>query len=117
MKQLLFIFSVALASCGTTDQFMSSYNTSGRQYGNQMIAQSGMNAMTRAKAGTVISNQPGLPTGGTMCPGSSSGNPILKPSSTPITPNQFNGINILNQIGRQVSRQGRTSQRKIVKIN
>ena len=99
MKQLLFIFSIALVSCGTSSDFISSYNANGREYGNQMIAQSGINTMTRLKTQSQISRRvivnPGSPSG-PMCPGTNG--QILSPSNRPSNTNIANSAAAFQKI-------------------
>jgi hypothetical protein len=119
MKQLVFIFAVALTSCGTTSDFASAYSSSGSPFGN--FIQPGPSVSTRAKAisnnsGTIIN--PGTSTG-MNCPGSSSGNNtgtiVTRPTSSIDQNSLMNGKSLINQIGNQVRRQSSPTQRRIVR--
>ncbi len=114
MKQLLFIFSIALVSCGTSSNFVPSYNSNGSQYGNQILAQSGINTMTRLKSQSQSSQRiivnPGS-TSGSMCPGTSG--QIVRPTRRPSNTNAFNSTRavqiIVNEIVTEMKK--RPSQR------
>ena len=121
MKQLFFIFTVALASCGTTGEFAQSYQSAGSPYGSiaSVTQPSPYMVTTRAKAigsnsGTVIVN-PGSSTGGSACPGSMGSSPVKRPQSSINQNSVVNGKALINQIGNQVRRTSSPTQRQIVR--
>jgi hypothetical protein len=121
MKQLLFIFAVALTSCGTTSDFASNYNSAGSPFGSMAsFTQPNPLVLTRAKAkdtntGTIILN-PGGTSGGSSCPGSMGSGTIVTRPTTTVNQNSFmNGKALINQIGNQVRRTSSPTQRQIVR--
>ncbi len=121
MKQLVFIFSVALASCGTTNDFASGYSSAGSPFGSMAsFTQPGPFVTTRIKSngsnsGTIILN-PGSSSGGSSCPGSMGSGTIVTRPTTTINQNNFmNGKSLINEIGNQIKRQSSPTQRQIVR--
>ena len=116
MKKLFIFLSIALASCGTTatNEFMTSYNQHGRQYGSQIMSRSGIhNTIARSTMSAPRRRVNTNTNGGTMCP-NTSGSTILKPATGPLTNPKTFKVDIFNNAVKDASTSSQRTTKRII---